>query len=185
MLGYNLRDNVNSYIMKEDGTYEVKKSNNKTSFNIHKEFVSVTLEKDQKYTFYLYDIDKDELSLPIKSSGTNYYNIEELHWDKSFYYYLIKNRDTDSYNLIFKDSTTEKELFLFDFEDYPEAYNALRGAEIKIKSFSFDDKGFYLFVDEKTCRTFTSGGVGPVLHTESIYSFDLDYKFISKIEVQQ
>jgi polyphosphate kinase len=44
MLGYNLRDNVNSYIMKEDGTYDVKKSNNKTSFNIHKEFFKVTKE---------------------------------------------------------------------------------------------------------------------------------------------
>ncbi len=44
MLEYNLKDNVNSYVMKEDGTYEVKKSNNKTAFNIHKEFFKVTKE---------------------------------------------------------------------------------------------------------------------------------------------
>jgi len=42
MLLYNLRDNVNAYVMKEDGTYEVKKSSSKNAFNIHKQFFNVT-----------------------------------------------------------------------------------------------------------------------------------------------
>jgi len=45
ILSYNLRDNVNSYVMKEDGTYEVKKSNAKKPFNLHKEFFRVTREE--------------------------------------------------------------------------------------------------------------------------------------------
>jgi polyphosphate kinase len=42
-LRYNLKDNVNSYIMKEDGSY-VKKQNGEPPFNIHKEFYHVTKE---------------------------------------------------------------------------------------------------------------------------------------------
>jgi polyphosphate kinase len=42
MLKYNLMDNVNSYAMKEDGTYEVKKSSSKNAFNVHKEFFKVS-----------------------------------------------------------------------------------------------------------------------------------------------
>jgi polyphosphate kinase len=42
-LRYNLKDNVNSYIMKEDGTY-VKKQNGEPPFNIHKEFYHVSKE---------------------------------------------------------------------------------------------------------------------------------------------
>jgi polyphosphate kinase len=41
-LAYNLRDNVNSYVMKEDGTYAVKEQNGEAPFNIHKEFFHVT-----------------------------------------------------------------------------------------------------------------------------------------------
>jgi polyphosphate kinase len=41
-LRYNLKDNVNSYIMKEDGTYSIKELNGEPPFNIHKEFYSVT-----------------------------------------------------------------------------------------------------------------------------------------------
>lgn len=41
-LRYNLKDNVNSYIMKEDGTYAIKELNGEPPFNIHKEFYSVT-----------------------------------------------------------------------------------------------------------------------------------------------
>jgi len=41
LLAYNLRDNVNSYIMKEDGNYEVKTSEGESPFNIHKEFFKV------------------------------------------------------------------------------------------------------------------------------------------------
>ncbi len=42
-LRYNLKDNVNSYIMKEDGSY-VKKQNDEAPFNIHKEFYHVRKE---------------------------------------------------------------------------------------------------------------------------------------------
>ena len=48
ILNYNLRDNVNSYIMKEDGTYEVTKINNEKPFNIHKEFFKITKEEIEK-----------------------------------------------------------------------------------------------------------------------------------------
>ncbi len=44
ILKYNLMDNVNSYIMKEDGTYEPKQQNDEPPFNIHKEFYKVTKE---------------------------------------------------------------------------------------------------------------------------------------------
>jgi polyphosphate kinase len=42
-LRYNLKDNVNAYIMQEDGTY-LKKENGEPAFNIHKEFYNVTRE---------------------------------------------------------------------------------------------------------------------------------------------
>jgi polyphosphate kinase len=42
ILRYNLWDNVNSYIMKEDGTYSIKEANGEPPFNIHKEFYNVT-----------------------------------------------------------------------------------------------------------------------------------------------
>ena len=42
-LRYNLKDNVNAYIMQEDGTY-LKKENGDAAFNIHKEFYNVTRE---------------------------------------------------------------------------------------------------------------------------------------------
>lgn len=41
-LAYNLRDNVNAYVMKEDGTYSVKELKNEPPFNIHREFFHVT-----------------------------------------------------------------------------------------------------------------------------------------------
>lgn len=43
ILRYNLMDNVNTYVMKEDGTY-VKYDDNKPPFNIHKEFYKITPE---------------------------------------------------------------------------------------------------------------------------------------------
>jgi polyphosphate kinase len=43
-LRYNLKDNVNSYVMKEDGTYVKRESNGEPPFNIHKEFFHVTRE---------------------------------------------------------------------------------------------------------------------------------------------
>jgi polyphosphate kinase len=42
-LSYNLKDNVNAYVMNEDGTYRVKALQS-TPFNIHKEFFNVTRE---------------------------------------------------------------------------------------------------------------------------------------------
>jgi polyphosphate kinase len=43
-LSYNLRDNVNSYWMQEDGTYVKEGLNGEAPFNIHKEFYEVTKE---------------------------------------------------------------------------------------------------------------------------------------------
>ncbi len=40
-LRYNLRDNVNAYTMKEDGSYIIKELNGEAPFNIHKEFYNV------------------------------------------------------------------------------------------------------------------------------------------------
>jgi polyphosphate kinase len=44
ILRYNLRDNVNSYQMKEDGTYTIKEQNGEPPFNVHTEFYKVTRE---------------------------------------------------------------------------------------------------------------------------------------------
>jgi len=44
ILRYNLKDNVNSYTMKEDGTYVIKEQNGEPLFNVHKEFYEVTSE---------------------------------------------------------------------------------------------------------------------------------------------
>jgi polyphosphate kinase len=41
-LRYNLMDNVNTYIMKEDGSYVLRESNGEPPFNIHREFYHVT-----------------------------------------------------------------------------------------------------------------------------------------------
>ena len=50
ILRYNLKDNVNSYTMKEDGRYVIKEQNGEPVFNLHKEFYNVTPEivKDVK-----------------------------------------------------------------------------------------------------------------------------------------
>ncbi|HWA33064.1 MAG TPA: polyphosphate kinase 1, partial [Cyclobacteriaceae bacterium] len=42
ILRYNLWDNVNSYIMQEDGSYVKKELNGEKPFNIHKEFYNIT-----------------------------------------------------------------------------------------------------------------------------------------------
>jgi polyphosphate kinase len=47
ILDYNLRDNVNAYIMKEDGEYQKKERNGGAPFNIHTEFYGVTREAIQ------------------------------------------------------------------------------------------------------------------------------------------
>jgi polyphosphate kinase len=41
-LRYNLKDNVNSYILKEDGSYVLKEQQGEPPFNIHKEFYNIT-----------------------------------------------------------------------------------------------------------------------------------------------
>lgn len=49
ILQYNLKDNVNAYVMKEDGTYEVKKvADGEKTFNQHKEFYKVKKEEVEK-----------------------------------------------------------------------------------------------------------------------------------------
>ncbi len=44
ILRYNLKDNVNSYTMREDGSYAIKELNGEPPFNLHKEFYNVTRE---------------------------------------------------------------------------------------------------------------------------------------------
>lgn len=44
ILRFNLKDNVNAYLMTEEGSYERKQQNGEPSFNIHKEFYNVSLE---------------------------------------------------------------------------------------------------------------------------------------------
>jgi polyphosphate kinase len=44
MLKFNLKDNVNAYTMKEDGSYVIKEQNGEPPFNIHKEFFELTQE---------------------------------------------------------------------------------------------------------------------------------------------
>jgi len=43
-LAYNLKDNVNSYSMNEDGSYVKREINGEPPFNIHKEFYNVSKE---------------------------------------------------------------------------------------------------------------------------------------------
>jgi polyphosphate kinase len=43
-LRFNLKDNVNAYVMQENGSYVVKEGNGEPAFNIHKEFYNVTKE---------------------------------------------------------------------------------------------------------------------------------------------
>lgn len=47
ILCFNLRDNVNSYTMQEDGSYLIKEQNGEPLFNMHKEFYTVTKEAIQ------------------------------------------------------------------------------------------------------------------------------------------
>lgn len=44
ILAFTLKDNVNAYSMKEDGSYAVKELNGEPPFNVHKEFYHVTKE---------------------------------------------------------------------------------------------------------------------------------------------
>ena len=44
LLVYNLKDNVNSYRMNEDGTYTIKQTDGEAPFNVHREFYNLKLE---------------------------------------------------------------------------------------------------------------------------------------------
>ncbi|MBS1557089.1 MAG: polyphosphate kinase 1 [Bacteroidetes bacterium] len=44
VLEYNLKDNVNSYVLQETGTYKVREQNGELPFNIHKEFYNTSIE---------------------------------------------------------------------------------------------------------------------------------------------
>jgi polyphosphate kinase len=52
ILRYNLWDNVNSYQMKEDGTYAIKEQNGEAPFNVHTEFYKVTREVIQEVKLF-------------------------------------------------------------------------------------------------------------------------------------
>ncbi|HAA12779.1 MAG TPA: polyphosphate kinase 1 [Cytophagales bacterium] len=44
LLSYNLKDNVNSYVMQEDGSYEIKELWGDPPFNVHKAFFDITVD---------------------------------------------------------------------------------------------------------------------------------------------
>lgn len=52
ILRFNLKDNVNSYMMHENGGYAVKEVNGEPPFNIHKEFYNVTQETFRGLTLF-------------------------------------------------------------------------------------------------------------------------------------
>ena len=45
ILNYNLKDNVNTYIMNEDGNYREKGHEGEELFNIHHRFFDVTIDE--------------------------------------------------------------------------------------------------------------------------------------------
>ena len=53
MLMYNLKDDVNAYVMNEDGTYTEKKPASKGGFNIHKEFFKVNRAEIEKAELFV------------------------------------------------------------------------------------------------------------------------------------
>lgn len=52
ILRYNLKDNVNAYTMREDGSYVIKEQNGEPPFNIHREFYDVTRDIIQDVTLF-------------------------------------------------------------------------------------------------------------------------------------
>ena len=52
ILRYNLKDNVNAYTMREDGTYVIKEQNGEPPFNIHREFYEVTRDIIKDVTLF-------------------------------------------------------------------------------------------------------------------------------------
>lgn len=52
ILAYNLRDNVNTYVMQENGEYQEVARGKSAAFNIHKEFFRVTREEIEKVKLF-------------------------------------------------------------------------------------------------------------------------------------
>jgi polyphosphate kinase len=52
ILAYNLRDNVNTYLMQEDGSFQVREREKEPAFDIHKEFFRVTREELEKVALF-------------------------------------------------------------------------------------------------------------------------------------
>ncbi len=52
ILAYNLKDNVNTYLMQEDGSYVPREKGREPAFNIHKEFFKVTREEVEKVRLF-------------------------------------------------------------------------------------------------------------------------------------
>jgi len=66
ILQYNLKDNVNTYVMQEDGTYVKKETNGNQPFNIHKEFYNVTKENLEELDLSFEHIEKTNEIKPEK-----------------------------------------------------------------------------------------------------------------------
>ncbi len=75
MLKYNLRDNVNAYVMQENGDYEKIPLNGERPFNIHKEFYNITLEEVNKVE--VIDFSDPELYGKDKNASTIHQEEEE------------------------------------------------------------------------------------------------------------
>ncbi len=52
ILSYNLRDNMNTYLMQEDGSYQLIDRGESSPFDIHKEFFRVTLDELKKVKLF-------------------------------------------------------------------------------------------------------------------------------------
>jgi polyphosphate kinase len=52
ILAYNLKDNVNTYLMQEDGSYVPREKGRESVFNIHKEFFRVTREEVEQVRLF-------------------------------------------------------------------------------------------------------------------------------------
>ena len=52
ILAYNLKDNVNTYDMQEDGSYIIVDRGKQPAFNIHEEFYKVTMEEVEKVKLF-------------------------------------------------------------------------------------------------------------------------------------
>ena len=74
MLYYNLKDNVNAYILKEDGNYSKKTLGGHVPFNVHKEFFKVKIADIYKAKLFS---DKPDLNREVINT-TQVVNREDL-----------------------------------------------------------------------------------------------------------